>query len=71
MPNQLAFDVKITRDQIEVILSHEEVDYIVISGSSTYAGKGVWDVKVGAQGYSKNKGLIDDATGTACIQPCP
>ena len=71
MANTLAFDVKITRDQLNTILNAGEVDYIVVAGSSTYAGNGVWTVEISAKGYDANHGLISGASTTPCIQPCP
>lgn len=71
MPNHFAFDVKIARTEIEKILSNKDVDYIVVSGTSTYLGQDKLEVKTNAKGFTADHESAEHPIVAGCIQPCP
>ena len=69
MQNELSFGVEFTREQIQSILADTTVTRIVVSGTYSYLGNGVWAMNAIGQGVSTNHSLVGTSE-SGCIQPC-
>ncbi len=71
MPNEMNFDVRFTRDQIQGLLVDPDVQYVIVSGTYSYQGNDVWTMEAIGEGCDiDNKKIIGSRT-EPCIQPCP
>jgi hypothetical protein len=71
MPNQLNFDVEMTRSEINSILEGEDVTSIVMRGNYIYNpenGKPVWEMAAYADGYNSTGSVV--ITIPICPRPC-
>ena len=73
MPNQLQFDIELTREQIEQIIKDPSVHYIVISGTCTYVGNNSWDSGTSVEIYDNNRKKLTPQfpMSSPCPRPCP
>ena len=74
MPNELRFEVEMTRDQVSQILKNQSVSLVVVSGTYTYRpdlGEHVWKMDAFAEGYDDKLNKITDSPTSVCPRPCP
>lgn len=74
MPNELRFEVEITRDQVNEILKNQSVSLVVVSGTYTYRpdlGKNVWKMDAFAEGYDGKLNNLSLSPTPICPRPCP
>lgn len=69
MPNELKFDVRFEKAEIQEILNLPNAAYIIVSGTYKYNGKKGWKMNASAQG-AVGKNLIGSPIICKCIQPC-
>lgn len=71
MPNELNFDIRFTRGQIEKLLVNTDVKYVVVSGTYTYHGGNDWIMTAVGEGCDVNNNKISGSSTDGCPQPCP
>lgn len=73
MPNQLSFEVEITRKNVELLISNPNVDVVVVSGTYTYkpeCGKGMWEMEAFAQAVGSGEHEDFGINVPVCPKPC-